>query len=216
MSHKYIPALRFHWLTGLYDPIVTLTTRESVFKTRLIELANSSQGARVLDLGCGTGTFAILLKQKRDDVVVSGIDGDNVVLARAKQKAAKAGVNIQFDRGLAFALPYADETYDQIVSTLFFHHLSWENKIGTLKEAFRVLKPGGRLHIADWGKATSSLMRILFFGVQLLDGFKTTADNVRGLLPEAMRTAGFVDIAIKEEISTMFGTLSLYQASKLS
>ncbi len=187
MSREFIPALRFHWLTGLYDPIIALTTRESVFKDRLIELANFRYGARVLDVGCGTGTLAIRLKQKRDDVVVSGIDGDNAVLARAKKKAAKFGVNIQFDQGLSFALPYADATYDQIVSTLFFHHLLWDDKIATLKEALRVLKPGGHLHIADWGKATSPMMRILFYGVQLLDGFKTTADNVEGRLPEAMR-----------------------------
>jgi len=57
-----------------------------------------------------------------------------------------------------------------------------------------VLKPGGELHVADWRKAQTMMQRLLFLSVQLLDGFETTADNVRGLLPEIIAEAGFLDV----------------------
>ena len=133
MTDNYIPALRFHWLTDLYDPVVALTTREKVFKARLIESARIDVGERVLDLGCGTGTLAILLKRKTGDLQVTGLDGDKAILAKAKAKAEKAELDISFDHGLSFALPYDDASFDHVFSTLFFHNLTWGNKLKTLK-----------------------------------------------------------------------------------
>ena len=66
--------------------------------------------------------------------------------------------------------------------------------------------------IADWGKASSVLMRSLSFFVQLLDGFKTTSDNVKGLLPSYIENAGFKNVEIKQNYATIFGTLTLYKA----
>jgi hypothetical protein len=77
-----------------------------------------------------------------------------------------------------------------------------------------VLKPGGELHIADCGRAANPLMRTAYFAIQVLDGFDNTADNVKGLLPEFMRTAGFTAVAETQRFSTMWGTLSLYRAAK--
>jgi hypothetical protein len=76
----------------------------------------------------------------------------------------------------------------------------------------RALKPGGELHIADWGRPHDPIMRFAFLGVQLLDGFATTADNVRGKLPEYMARAGFVGVAETQRLRTPFGTIALYRA----
>jgi len=91
--HQYIPALRFGWLTGLYDPVIRWTMREDLFKPGLVEQVGMQPGHRVLDLGCGTATLTILLKQRQPQSTVAGIDGDPVVLARAREKAAEAGVD---------------------------------------------------------------------------------------------------------------------------
>ncbi len=78
----------------------------------------------------------------------------------------------------------------------------------------RVLKNGGQIHIADWGPPSNRLMRVLFYSVQLLDGFVTTADNVNGRLPLILQEGGFDNVDICENITTILGTLSLYKATK--
>ena len=102
---------------------------------------------------------------------------------------------------------------DGFVSSLFFHHLNRGQKADSAKEVFRILRPGGQFHIADWGPS-DRLMRLLFYPVQLLDGFETTADNANGLLPEIFETAGFHSVRTLSEIRTVCGTVALYSAVK--
>ncbi len=149
-KEKYIPALSYDWLTPFYDTAVRLTTREKVFKKALVEQAKIKANHRVLDLACGTGTLTILIKNTQPQAAVVGIDGDAKILEIAKTKAKESGVEIQFDKGMSFDLPYEDESFDRVVSSLFFHHLTRENKLKTLREVKRVLKSNGEFHIADW------------------------------------------------------------------
>ena len=83
-----------------------------------------------------------------------------------------------------------------------------------IKEIFRVLKPNGKLIIADWGKASNKLMRFTFGFVQLLDGFKTTNDNVKGLMPTFIKNANFFNVEITKSINTIIGTFSYCTATK--
>jgi ubiquinone/menaquinone biosynthesis C-methylase UbiE len=196
--------------------VARTTIRERAFKSALIEQANFNPGQQVLDLACGTGTLAIWIKQKHPEVAVTGIDGDTNILSMASQKAKAEKVSIRFVQGLSFALPFPDASFDRIVASLFFHHLSWENKQRTARELFRVMRPAGELHVADWGQATGALMRGAFFLVQVLDGFTNTRDNVEGKLPGLFRGAGFIDVSQEKTFSTVFGTMSLYRAVKSS
>lgn len=213
---KYVPALGFHWLTPYYDAVVGTTTRERSFKHALIKQARFEPGQRVLDLASGTGTLAIWIKQYQPQANVTGVDGDPAILSLATHKAQKANVSVQFDRALSYSLPYPAAHFDRVVSSLFFHHLSWENKERTVQELFRVLKPGAELHVADWGRAGNILMRGLFLFVQLLDGFKNTQDNVSGKLVTLFEQAGFVDVMQRQTFSTIYGTMALYSAVKPS
>ena len=212
--HEYIPALNYDWLTPLYDPLVRWTLRESTFKRHLLKQAGIERGYQVLDLGCGTGTLTLLIKSHYPKAEVFGLDADPKVLAVARAKAAKAGLIVRLDHGMAFELPYPDASFDRVISSLLFHHLTRENKERTLKEIFRVLRQGGELHVADWGKARNWPMRVAFLLVQMLDGFETTADNVNGLLPEMFRSAGFEEVQETIRYMTIVGTLSLYVARK--
>lgn len=214
MTERYVPALGFRALTPLYDAVVRLTTRERTFKQALLDQAGLSPGQDVLDLACGTGTLTIWASQRVPGLRLTGLDGDAEVLARARGKAQVAGLDIVFDEGLSTTLPYSNARFDRVLSSLFFHHLDRDGKQRTLAEACRVLKPGGELHVADWGRAANPLMRAAYFAIQLLDGFYNTADNVNGLLPEFMRAAGFADVTETRRFSTMWGTLSLYRAVK--
>jgi ubiquinone/menaquinone biosynthesis C-methylase UbiE len=213
-SNSYIPALGYRWLTRFYDPVVRVTTREATFKQALLRQASIQDGHRVLDLGCGTGTLAVLAKCAHRGAEVFGLDADAEALNRATTKLEAAGIEVQLDQGLASALPYAGDSFDRALSSLFFHHLPYELKLEAMREVLRVLRPGGEFHIADWGKATSLAMRLAFIGIQLLDGFATTTDNVRGLLPDFLGVAGFEKVETTNCYSTLLGTLSLYQANK--
>jgi ubiquinone/menaquinone biosynthesis C-methylase UbiE len=211
-SGKYVPALGYRWLTPLYDAVVRATTREATFKRALLEQAALRDGMRVLDLACGTGTLALWAKQRAPGAQLHGIDGDPAMLVRARAKPG-AGA-IEFREGRSTALPYADASFDRVLSSLFFHHLDRAAKQRSFTEAFRVLKAGGELHVADWGRAANPLMRAAFVGIQLLDGFANTADNVRGRLPEFMQAAGFANVQAARHFSTMFGTMTLYRARR--
>lgn len=211
---RYLRALRFGWLTGFYDSIVALPTRERVFKTKLIDQACIPSNGLVLDVGCGTGTLAIWVKQKVPNATVTGLDVDEKILEIAREKVEKEGFPIRFDRGMSNEMRYEESRFDRVLSSLFFHHLNKKDKQRTFEEIYRVLRPGGELHIADWGKARNVFMRGLFYIVQLLDGFETTSDNVEGLLPQMMTAAGFSNVGVCEEVQTVYGTIALYRGQK--
>lgn len=213
-QREFVPALKYDWLTRFYDPLVELTTREAMFKRRLVKQAKIEPDHRVLDLGCGTATLTVRIKRMRPQAHVVGIDGDPKILAIARRKVADAGMDIDLDFGMAFDLPYPDGAFDRVLSSLLFHHLTREDKARSLREIKRVLRPGGELHIADWGKAKNIVMRAAFLVVQSLDGFRITSDNVNGLLPMFVADAGFERVTEPARFSTMLGSLSLYRAVK--
>lgn len=83
-----------------------------------------------------------------------------------------------------------------------------------LKEIYRIMKPGGKLVVGDWGQAKNRRMRLLFYTVQLLDGFVTTDDNVKGLMPQFIFRAGFGNVSEVAFMNTAIGTFSYYTAHK--
>lgn len=207
-------ALHFKWLTRVYDPVVRWTCRETAFKKALIAQAGPAPSQDILDLGCGTGTLTIMVAEAAPGSRVSGLDGSADILEMAKEKSEASGAPITWVHGLSNELPFADASFDRVLSSLLFHHLRRADKESTLREVFRVLKPGGQLHIADWGEQPNVLMRSAFGVVRLIDGFETTSDNVAGDIPRLMDAAGFEGVIEPRRLSTGLGSISLYKASK--
>lgn len=205
---RYVPAAGRRGLTALYDPALALTMRESRWRPWLVEAAGHGQ---VLDLGCGTGTLAVDMARAGAQVV--GVDGDEDVLRRAADKAHEAGVEISLRAGLADAIPLEDGSVDAVVCSLLLHHLVPADKAVALAECRRVLRPAGRLLIADWGRPADPLQRAAFFTLQLLDGFENTRDHAAGRLADIVGEAGFTDVAVERRLRTVFGTLELLRAS---
>lgn len=210
----FIPALRFKWLTGIFDPLLKYTMPEKRFKNALIDQAKISPSHSVLDFGCGSLTLTLLAKQKQPQAAFTGVDVDEKILNIARKKLGHSNTTIRIDKYDGLILPYNDSSFDRVITSLVFHHLTSEQKENSFREIKRILKPGGELHIADWGKPSNTFMRIAFYSVQLLDGFKTTRDNVNGLLPNYMRKAGFEYISTYSRFNTIYGTLQLYGTVK--
>jgi ubiquinone/menaquinone biosynthesis C-methylase UbiE len=213
-SGDYLPALRFRALTPLFDGVVRTTMREQRFKAMLLDRADLRPGQRVLDLGCGTGTLALMAAEREPGLELVGLDADPQILARARRKAAAAGAAIRFDEGLSTELPYEDESFDRVCSTLFFHHLTSADKVSTAAEVARVLKPGGRLHVADFGPPGDPLMQVAFLIVRLFDGREQTQANLDGELPAIFERGGLADAGSEASLRTFMGRLHLYRAQR--
>jgi ubiquinone/menaquinone biosynthesis C-methylase UbiE len=207
-----VPALAYDVLTPLYDRLIALTMREQAFKRRLVTQASLSPGARVLELGCGTGTLALLLAEAEPRAQVVGLDADPRILAIARAKAERAGVPIAWALGSAAAPPFAPATFDRVTSTLMLHHLTTAEKRAALAAARALLRPGGELHAADFGRPHTAYTRLVATAFRHFDGAERTGDNLDGRLPALIRAAGFPDVAETEQWTTAFGTLTLFRA----
>lgn len=213
-QNQYIPALKYSWLTRFYDPVVAFSTREKAFRKALLEQAKIKPDDRVLDLGCGTGTFAVMIKTRYPDTSVRGLDGDPGILIQAEKKAGTAGVHVDFDESMSYSTPYSDDSFDVVFSSLFFHHLKSEDKTSTMREVFRMLRPGGEFHVCDWGQPSNPFSKFAFMSVRLLDGFEVTRDNYEGRLPAFIEDIGFDLLTEHGHIETMLGTLDFLSARK--
>jgi ubiquinone/menaquinone biosynthesis C-methylase UbiE len=209
---RYVTAAGLRGLTRFYDSIVALTTRERLFRGQLAEQVSAGlrEGARVADIGAGTGTFAIALAADRPATEVIGIDGDPEALRIARAKPGSGGV--EWKQGLAAELPLADGSCDRVVMSLLLHHLDPDGKRAALAECHRVLRPDGRLHIADWGKPQDPLMRAGLFTLAVFDGFDGIRDHAAGRVPAFVTDAGFSEVERHNRLRTAWGTLELLSA----
>jgi ubiquinone/menaquinone biosynthesis C-methylase UbiE len=142
-----------HWAVR-YDLMAWLFMlgREGAFREKLVAMARLRPGDVVLDVGCGTGTLAIAAARSvGPSGSVHGIDASPEMIVRARKKAGKAGVDVDFRNGVVEALPYGDGHFDVVMSTLMLHHLPRKARQECAREIHRVLKPGGRVLVVDFG-----------------------------------------------------------------
>jgi ubiquinone/menaquinone biosynthesis C-methylase UbiE len=135
-----------------YDLLMGLVTfgREQAFRTKIADLARLQPGEEVLDVGCGTGTLAMVARQRVGETGrVSGIDPSAQMIARASHKAVRRNLVIDFQVGVIEQLAVPDQSFDVVLSTFMMHHLPDDLKRRGVREIARVLKPGGRLLVLD-------------------------------------------------------------------
>jgi SAM-dependent methyltransferase len=214
VRQPYVHALGLRILNRLYDPLLRLTMPERAFRRQLLERARLTRGLRILDIGCGTGTLLIDAFRFERNAVLCGVDGDLSILELASNKIARTRADVRLVGGLANRLPVQSESFDRVFSTLMLHHLTHAEKAATLSEAYRVLRSGGELHIADWGCPHTNAMRIASTMLTALEQGDRVADNLEGRIPALCIDAGFSGVQSTGRFRTMFGTLELIAAAK--
>jgi len=210
-QRAYLPAAGRDWALPLYDPIVALMggghTREV-----LMDQAALRPDQRVLEIGCGTGTLLTLIARRYPGIAVVGLDPDPKALARARTKARRSRVTIQFDRGFADQMPYPDASFDRVLSSFMFHHLPTRDKEPTLREVRRVLKPRGLFVMLDF--AADESKRHGFVARRLHAGHQFD-DNAESRVLGLMHASGFADPKRARRDTVLFGHLPVnyYEAS---
>jgi ubiquinone/menaquinone biosynthesis C-methylase UbiE len=142
-----------HWAAP-YDLLIWFVTlgRERRFRERLLQPAHLKPGESVLDVGCGSGLLAIVAKHHVGAAgSVHGVDASDAMIERARRKARKAGVDVTFESALAQSMPFPDARFDVVLSTVMLHHLPRKIRQQSVREMRRVLKPGGRLLVVEFG-----------------------------------------------------------------
>ncbi|HET7219330.1 MAG TPA: class I SAM-dependent methyltransferase [Vicinamibacterales bacterium] len=210
-TRPFIPGMGVEWLLPLYDPLTRLLGLDRA-RRALVAAADLRPGHRVLDIGCGTGSLAVLIARLHPGVEVVGLDPDPGALARATRKARRAGVTIQFERGFSDALPFPDGAFDRVFSSFMFHHLQRGEKGQALREVRRVLKAGGSLHLLDFaGPASTGATRR-----RGLHSHARLEDNGAGTVIALMSGAGLMAATETDHRSMLHGLVDLayYRAQR--
>ena len=196
---------------ALYDlcqPFVMLG-REGRLQQKMLNQLRPAPDWRVLDLGCGTGTLTARLAAKLPQGLALGIDAAARMIDVARRK--RATLNCRFEVAAAESLPYGANEFDAVVSSLFFHHVDSELKAGALREALRVLKPGGQLLICDMHRPYTLSGWIVSLAARWLFRQSEIAENIAGLMPDMINAAGFEQVAVCDQA---LGYLTTWSARK--
>jgi ubiquinone/menaquinone biosynthesis C-methylase UbiE len=198
----------------IYDTLepVLLLGKQAEYDKHIVSLLETDDSNRVLDLGCGTGVLTRMIADRLNadaGGTAIGIDAAGKMIKVARKK--RAARNCIFEVMAAESLSYENDSFDAVVSSLFFHHVQMDLKEKTLSEAFRIMRPGGRLVIADmhvpttWmGALVSHVSRWFFMQPQI-------GENIRGVLPDLIEKVGFQR---PEIIATYFGYIALFNTRK--
>lgn len=189
---SYVPALGIAGLTQTYDAVMATLFQEHRYRLPVVQAIGAKPGEVVIDVGCGTATLSLLIQRETPQAVVTACDIDPVILQSASRKAHARGSTLRLTRASAACLPYASSSADHAVSSLMFHHLSAPQKRDMLAEILRVLRPGGRFYLFDFGPPASAALRALL--VPALSRLEHAYDNLHGRLPALLEAAGFANV----------------------
>lgn len=202
-------------VASIYDYLAPVMTfyQEKRLSEKAFSLLRAQGPERILDVGCGTGTFTIAIARKlarHKGSFVAGLDAAPKMIAQARKKIGTFK-NVSFDIGIAESLPYPDNSFDAVISTFFFHHIDFALKQRALQEIRRVLKKGGVAVIVDVDVPTNLFGRICAWCGYILFRQEEIRENIIGKLTEAIDRARF---RRWDRVSRHLGYISVFKLVK--
>ncbi len=197
------------WAAPFYDALCTSLGIGRNFRHKTLRLANIATGNRVLDVGCGTGVLTCLAAEAvGPSGHATGIDPSVAMIAAARRKATLEGNPAAFRLGAIEELPYADGSFDIVLSSFMLHHLPPEVKRRGLREVYRVLKDGGRLLAVDIDRPANALWWLVVWPLLFTS---SAAANLYGDVPAYLQRAGFAPV---EVAARNWGLVTSWSAAK--
>jgi ubiquinone/menaquinone biosynthesis C-methylase UbiE len=203
-EHDYIPAAgRDAFLPG-YDLLTRVLGMHKGYD-QFVAQAELADGLRVLEIGCGTGNVTVRAKRAAPGADIVATDPDALALARAERKVR----SVRFERAYAQELPFGDREFDRVLSSMMLHHLDDEVKAAAAAEMYRVLRPGGIVHIVDIGGPMTAS-----------DGFMARrmlrnphiVGSLGDAIPRLLRSVGFDASVVASRPHRFIGRLTFYRA----
>jgi ubiquinone/menaquinone biosynthesis C-methylase UbiE len=205
MEKNFIPALHFKSLNNLFDRFLKVSMNEEYIKNELIYFSKLNNNYTILDFGCGTGTLIKMILDKIPELNIIGLDIDQNILNIANQKLKLH--NPQLIKYNGTNIPFNDNYFDTVLTSLAIHHIYTENKIPIFSEIRRVIKKGGKFYILDFVKPKDMYSK---FVTSILKMIEPIHDNIEGKIPGMLIESGFTDISENGYFKTTFGPLTIY------
>jgi ubiquinone/menaquinone biosynthesis C-methylase UbiE len=208
-GHDYLPAAGRDAFLPFYDLLTRLLGMPTVYDS-LIDQADIAEGMSVLEIGCGTGNLTTRVHRAHPAASVVGVDPDPRALTRAEKKAT-VGDGIGFVRGYVQKLPFEDDAFDRVLSSMMWHHLGGETKTAAASEILRVLRPGGSLHLVDVGGDMTAADGLFARRLMRSDH---AAGNLGDAIPMLFRSIGFECTQVATHRQRGVGRLTYYRATR--
>jgi len=201
-------------LSDLSERVIQWASPERAYVTELVRLFALKSGDRLLDVGCGSGDLLAMAASREAGAVLVGIDPDEDALELASHKILGTIRAAELHQGLAQQLPFDDECFDIVSATRLLGGLDPRARAQVLRECWRVLRPGGRLLVADWVEEPQGIEALISYPWRLVRDIFFADAGGAPTVAEAITIARFHPPEPRTRFRTVVGMIEILEAFK--